>query len=170
MALTQQLARVPPRYLEQCREAARTSPAGDPRWDPPAHDTLNLGWGIWGIWELLGFYERMRPDARHLPVLRRAVGGDSASGVSFLDHAAVYDGFGAPPALLTPAAVRRVAGELAVMDIGPLLETLPAYRAAGGFSRFAGDPRAYLVGRFTLLRGFYAAAGERGMAVLTWID
>lgn len=167
MALTQQLTRVPPRYLEQCREAARTSPAGDPRWDPPAHDTLDLGRGIR---ELLWFYERMRPDARRLPVLRRAVGGDSESGVSFLDHAAVYDGFGAPPALLTPAAARRVAGELAVMDVGPLLETLPAYRAAGGFSRFAGDPRAYLVGHFTILREFHAAAGERGMAVVTWID
>lgn len=58
MALTQQLARVPPHYLDRCRAAAASSPDGDPRWDPPAGDTLDLDWAIW---ELLRFYRRMRP-------------------------------------------------------------------------------------------------------------
>ncbi|SNT51957.1 hypothetical protein SAMN05216252_13356 [Actinacidiphila glaucinigra] len=167
MALTQQLARVSLRYLEVCREAARISPVGDPQWDPPADDTLDLDWAIW---ELLWFYRRMQPDARQIPVLQRAISGDSDSTVSFLNHSAVYDGFDAPPTLLTPAAVSQVAGELATMNIGPLLETLPAYREAGGFSRFIGDPRTYLVDHFTLLRRFYSAASKREMAVVTWVD
>jgi hypothetical protein len=167
MALTQQLARVSLRYLEQRREAARISTVGDPQWDPPADDTVDLDWAIW---ELLWFYQRMQPDARQIPILQRAINGDSDSIISFLDHPEVYDGFDAPPALLTPAAVSQVAGELATMDIGPLLEILPAYREAGRFSRFTGDPRTCLVDHFALLRNFYSAASERGMAVVTWVD
>lgn len=167
MALAQQLARVSPQYLEQCRRTARLSPVGDPRWDPPADDTLDLGWAIW---ELLRFYRCMQPDARQIPVLQRAIDGDGDSIVSFLDHPEVYDGFDTPPALLTPEAVGQVAGGLASMDIGPLLETLPAYREAGGFSAFTGDPRTYLIDDFTLLRTFYRVAVERQMAVVTWVD
>ncbi|MFG1805515.1 DUF1877 domain-containing protein [Streptomyces sp. NPDC049040] len=167
MAVTQQLARVSLRYLEQCREAARTSPFGDPQWDPPEDDTMDLSWGVW---ELLGLCRHTQPDAGQIPILRRAINGDSDCGVSFLDHPAVYDGYGPPPTLLTPAAVGHVAGELAAMDIGPLLEAIPAYREAGGFSGSIAEHRTYLVDHFTLLREFYRAAGKREMAVVTWID
>ncbi|MEV0282369.1 DUF1877 family protein [Streptomyces sp. NPDC050610] len=167
MALTQQLARVSPQYLERCREAATVSPDGDPQWDPPEDDTLDLDWAIW---ELLWFYRRMQPDASQIPVLEQAINGDPDGSVSFLDHPEVYDGFDAPPALLTPAAVSQVARDLAVMGIAPLLETLPAYREAGGFSGFTGEPREYLANHFALLQSFYSAASEREMAVVTWAD
>ncbi|MFF0738874.1 DUF1877 domain-containing protein [Streptomyces sp. NPDC004111] len=167
MALTQQLARVAPHYLEQCRQAAAVSPDGDPHWDPPHGDTLDLDWAIW---ELLRFYRRMRPDEQHIRLLQRAIDGDPGSSISFLDHPEVHDGFDAPPALLAPEVVTEVADGLAVMDIGPLLADLPAYRAVGGFSAFTGDPRGYLVEHFTLLQNFYRSAGKRGMAVVTWVD
>jgi hypothetical protein len=167
MALTQQLARVSPRYLEQCRAAAMSSPVGDPQWDPPAGDTLDLGWAIW---ELLWFYRRMQPDAGQIPVLQRAIHGDRDGSVDLLDHPEVYDGFDAPPAVLHPAAVSQVARDLATTEIAPLLERLPAYREAGGFSGFTADPRQYLVDHFILLQDFYTTACQREMAVVTWVD
>ncbi|MFE7464440.1 DUF1877 domain-containing protein [Streptomyces sp. NPDC057499] len=167
MALSQQLARVSPQYLERCREAAKISPDGDPRWDPPEADVLDLDRAVR---ELLRLCRRMWPDARQGPVLRRAVDGDSRSAVSFLDHHGVHDGLDAPPALLAPAAVSVVARELVALDIAPLLAEVPAYREAGGFSGFAGDPCAYLEGHFARLREFYRVADEREMAVVAWVD
>lgn len=167
MALTQQLARVPHRYLDWCREAAASAPDGNPHWDPPDEDTLDLGWAVW---ELLAFYRRMQPDSRHVGILERSIGGDLNDPVAFLDHPEVYDGFDGPPALLAAEAVSEVARALAAMKIDSLLETLPAYREAGGFSAFAGDPGAYLAEHFTLLRSFYGIAGLQGMAVVVWVD
>ncbi|MFE6364393.1 DUF1877 domain-containing protein [Streptomyces sp. NPDC057806] len=167
MALTQQLARVLPRYLEQCRAAAMSSPDGDPQWDPPSDDTLDLDWAIW---ELLWFYRRMQPDADQIHVLQRAIHGDPDGNVDFLDHPEVYDGFDAPPAVLRPPAVSQVARDLATIELAPLFERLPAYREVGGFSGFIGDPRQYLVDHFILLQDFYSTASEREMAVVTWID
>ncbi|MEU7043705.1 DUF1877 domain-containing protein [Streptomyces varsoviensis] len=168
MALTQQLARVSPQYLAWCREAAAASPDGDPRWEPPESDTLDLDWAVW---ELLRLYRHAHPGAHEIAVLDRAIHGDADGRVGFLDHPTVHDGFDAPPAVLAPAAVREVARELSRVDIAPVLEAaLPAYREAGGFSGFAGDPRACLVDHFTLLRRFYRAADERGMAVVVWAD
>lgn len=138
-----------------------------PSGDPPADDIVDLDWAIW---ELLWFYQRMQPDAREIPFLQRAINGDPNSIVSFLDHPEVHDGSDAPPALLTQAAVSQVAGELATVDIGSLLEMLPAYHEAGGFSRFTGDPRTYLVDHFALLQNFYSAASEREMAVVIWVN
>ncbi|WP_216353423.1 hypothetical protein [Streptomyces sp. JHA26] len=42
MTVTQQLARVPAEYLAACRQAGGTSADGDPCWDPPAADVLDL--------------------------------------------------------------------------------------------------------------------------------
>ncbi|WP_210590360.1 hypothetical protein [Streptomyces sp. GESEQ-35] len=44
MAVTQQLARVDAEHLAACRTSAGTSPDGDPRWDPPSADVLELDW------------------------------------------------------------------------------------------------------------------------------
>ncbi|MEV6196610.1 DUF1877 family protein [Streptomyces sp. NPDC051920] len=167
MALTQQLARVPPQYLDRCREAAASSPDGDPRWGPPDEDTLDLGWAVW---ELLTFNRQMQPDSRHIGILERSITGDLDAPVAFLDHPEVYDGFDGPPALLAPAAVTEVARELAAMEIDSLLETLPAYREAGGFPAFTADPGAYLAEHFARLRTFYDVAGLQGMAVVVWVD
>lgn len=167
MALTQQLARVSPHYLDRCREAAASAPDGDPHWDPPGEDTLDLGWAVW---ELLTFYRWAQPDSRNIGILERSICGDLNTPVAFLDHPEVYDGFDDPPALLAPAAVTEVARALAVMEIDSLLATVSAYREAGGFSAFAGDPGAYLAEHFALLRSFYGMAGRQGMAVVVWVD
>ncbi|WP_409239424.1 DUF1877 domain-containing protein [Streptomyces sp. PA5.6] len=167
MALTQQLARVAPQYLEQCRHAAAASPDGHPNWGPPPADILDLGWAVW---ELLWFYQRMQPHERHIRLLRRAIDGDAGNSITFLDHPEVYDGFDGPPALLAAEAVTEVADGLAAIDIGPVLKDLPAYRKVGGFSKFTGDPHSYLVAHFTLLQNFYRTASHRGMAVVTWVD
>ncbi|MER5381967.1 DUF1877 family protein [Streptomyces sp. NPDC002688] len=166
MALTQQLARVSLQYLDRCCGVAASASDGDPDWDPPDEDTLDLDWAIW---QLLGFYRRMQPDAWQIAVLERSIRGDDSDPIAFLDHPGVYDGFDGPPALLTPAAVTEVAHALAAMDIGHLLERLPAYRQVGG-SAFSGDPRAYLTEHFALLQNFYEFAGQRGMAVVVWVD
>ncbi|MER5478370.1 DUF1877 family protein [Streptomyces sp. NPDC002734] len=138
-----------------------------PQWDPPAADTLDLDWAIW---ELCRLCRHMRPGAPQLPVLLRAVQGDDDGALPFLDHDTVYDGFDGPPAHLPPEAVGEVARALAAMDIGAVLETLPAYREAGGFAGFTGDVRTYLVRHFTLLREFYRVAHERGWCVVVWVD
>lgn len=170
MALTQQLARVTPQYLTQCRAAAAVSPDGNPDWDPPAGDTVDLDWAIWG---LIGFCQRMRIEDPCIQVLTRSISGDS-DGVEFLDHPGVYDGFDAPPAVLAPAVVAEVARELSALDVGEILSGLsvdPLTAAeACGFRGFNGHPREYLVEHFGLLQSFYLIAGRRGLAVLTWTD
>ncbi|PZT71757.1 hypothetical protein DNK55_32000 [Streptomyces sp. AC1-42T] len=167
MALTQQLARVTPQYLDRCRETAGSAPDGDPRWNPPADDVLDLDWAVW---ELLGLYRRMRPESPDIAVLERSIHGDGSAPVAFLDHIEVYDRIDRPPSLLSPAAVTGVARALAAMEIDSLLTTLPAYRREGGFPGFTGDPAAYLRDHFALLRSFYAAAAAKGMAMVVWVD
>ncbi|MFF5337714.1 DUF1877 family protein [Streptomyces sp. NPDC013181] len=167
MALTQQLARVTQRYLDRCRETAAAAPDGDPRWNPPPEDLLDLDWAVW---ELLALYRRTRPESPDIAVLARCVHGDGSAPVSFLDHAEVYDRIDGPPSLLSPAAVTELARALAAMDIGPVLTTLPAYRRAGGFPGFTDDPAVYLLDHFALLRSFFDVAAARGMAVVVWVD
>ncbi|WP_328392369.1 DUF1877 family protein [Streptomyces sp. NBC_00390] len=171
MALTQQLARVSPQYLVQCRAAAARSSDGNPDWDPPAEDTLDLDWAIWG---LIWFCQRMQVEGQRIRVLRRSITGDQGGDVGFLDHPEVYDGFDSPPAVLAPAAVAEVARDLAAMDVDELLRSLPEDRFAAaeacGFRGFDGHPREYLVEHFALLQGFYGIASRRGLAVLTWKD
>ncbi|MET7943470.1 DUF1877 domain-containing protein [Streptomyces sp. NPDC005302] len=167
MALTQQLARVPLHYLDRCREASTSSPDGDPLWNPPEDDTLDLDGAIW---ELLRFCRQMRPGHPGIGILERSIDGDAEAPVAFLDHIEFYDGFGGPPALLDPSAVTEVARGLAGLHIDPLLTTLPAYRAAGGLEGFGGDPASYFTEGLARLRSFYRVAGRRGWAVVVWVD
>lgn len=170
MALTQQLARVTPQYLEQCRQNAAASPDEDPRWDPPQDDILDLDWAIRG---LVTFGRWACIEERNLAALERSIAGGDGD-VGFLDHPAVYDGFDVPPALLAPAAVTEVAHALSAFDLTAALNRLPADDAeavqACGFDAFDGHPRDYLIQHFTALRDFYNTASNRGHAVLAWID
>ncbi|MFF9573201.1 DUF1877 domain-containing protein [Streptomyces sp. NPDC014685] len=171
MALTQQLARVSPQYLAQCRATAEVSADSNPGWDPPSEDTVDLDWAIGG---LLWFCQRMRIEGPCVQVLQRSISGDPGGGIEFLDHPEIHDGFGSPPALLAPAAVVEVARGLAALDIDEVLSCLPAdhWEAAEacGFRGFNGHPRKYLVEHFELLQSFYLTAGRRGLAVLVWTD
>ncbi|MEV5380518.1 DUF1877 domain-containing protein [Streptomyces nondiastaticus] len=171
MALTQQLARVSPQYLARCRRTAEDSPGKAPGWDPPDRDTLDLGWALWG---LARFFRRSGVDAVLTAALERSFSGDSADDAGFLDHPTVHDGFDGPPALLAPAAVSEICRVLGTADIDEVLELLPrdGEEAAKmcGFGGFSGDLAAYLRGHFTALRGFYADASARGLAVVAWVD
>ncbi|MEU6343654.1 DUF1877 family protein [Streptomyces sp. NPDC046977] len=171
MALTQQLARVTPRYLEQCRQNAAASPDNDPQWDPPQDDTLDLDWAIWG---LISFFRWAHVDTKHLDALDRSISGDNSSDVACLDHPEVYDGFDAPPALLAHTEVAQVADILNAIDLDQALSLLPSNSTeaaqACGFEGFNGHPRDYLVQHFTALRSFYNTAAQRGLAVVTWVD
>ncbi|MGK5450467.1 DUF1877 domain-containing protein [Streptomyces radiopugnans] len=171
MALTQQLARVSEAYLARCRRAAEAGPGGDPGWDPPEGDRVDFGWGIW---HLVRFCQETGVEEEHIAVLRRSIDGDLGGDIAFLDHPGVYDGFTSPPALLAPAAVAEIARDLTRMNLGVLLDRLPANHTeaarACGLEDFTGHPRAYLAEHFRMLRSFYATASRRGLAVVAWID
>ncbi|MCG3043983.1 YfbM family protein [Streptomyces sp. S1A] len=171
MALTQQLARVSEAYLARCRRAAGTGPDGDPGWDPPEGDMVDLGWGIW---HLIRFCQGMGVEDEHIAVLRRSIDGDLGGDIAFLDHPGVYDGLTPPPALLAPAAVAEIAHALNRMGLDAVLDHLPANNTKAAracrLTGFTGDPRAYLTEHFSTLRAFYTTASRRGLAVVAWTD
>ncbi|MBO7938859.1 MULTISPECIES: DUF1877 family protein [Streptomyces] len=171
MALTQQTARVSPAYLDRCRATALDSPDAAPGWDPPETDLLDTDWGLWG---LLWYGRRVGAALEARALIVRAIHGDPGGQVGFLDHDEVYDGYGDPPRLLAPEAVRDVSRGLDAIDLDGYLAALPASPGeaadACGFRGFNGDVREYLVRRFEALRAFYREAAERGLCVLTWID
>ncbi|WP_158712045.1 hypothetical protein [Streptomyces rimosus] len=92
----------------------------------------------------------------------------------FLDHPEVYDGFGAPPALLAPPVVAEVAWRLDAIDMGSLLRDLPAdadsAAAICGFGTFHGHLRKCLEDHVAALTDFYRGAARQGMAVVEWVD
>ncbi|MCU7820478.1 YfbM family protein [Kitasatospora sp. DSM 101779] len=171
MALTQLLARVSPADLDRCRRTAADSPDGNPGWDPPAGDRIDLNWALWG---LLRHLRRVEAASDVVAVLDRSIDGDNAAAVVFLDHLEVYDRIGDPPTLLAPDAVAEVARELDTIDTAALLALLPRdpVQAAEscGFGRFHGALTAYLAHHVDTLRAFYRDAATRGLAVVTWVD
>ncbi|MFE5295830.1 DUF1877 domain-containing protein [Streptomyces sp. NPDC056632] len=174
MAVTQQLARVPAEYLAACRRSAEASPDGDPRWDPPAPDVLDLDWAP-ALLTRLG--EATGLDAVLLDALRQATDGDTGIGLGFLDtHPHAIGPFGPAPTALSAAQVSRVSGLLARIDAPALLAALPADErdAASlighGADLIAGGPRAYLLKHFDALRDFYLDAARRRLLVVLWWD
>ncbi|MER6260404.1 DUF1877 domain-containing protein [Streptomyces sp900105245] len=171
MALTQQFARVTPACLERCRASALDSAEAKPGWDPPAHDTLDADWALWG----LKWYCRDRlGDSAADRLLDRVTSGDPGGDVEFLDHPEVYDGYDGPPRLLAPAAVSDISRALDEFALDDVLATLPAdpsaAAAACGFDGFRGDVRACLSRYFTLTSAFFRTAAQQGMCVLVRVD
>ncbi|MFI9227914.1 DUF1877 family protein [Streptomyces rimosus] len=171
MALTQQLARVSEAYLAQCRRNAAASADGDPEWNPPDEDVLDLDWAVWG---LLRYCREADVACEWTAAVQRSIEGENADSVRFLDHPEVYDGFGTPPALLAPPVVAEVARRLDAIDMDSLLRGLPADAASAaavcGFGAFHGDLRKYLEDHVAALTDFYRGAARRGMAVVEWVD
>ncbi|MEV7028101.1 DUF1877 family protein [Kitasatospora sp. NPDC093558] len=170
MAVTQQLARVPADYLAACRRAAEQSPDGDHRWDPPSADCLDLDWAPRMLERAC---EPTRLDAAHLEALRRATDGDGGIELDFLNvgpHAIAFFSNSMPTAL-DPEAVAQVSALLGEIDMQGILQSV---RDSGGGSTlgpgFTGDPTEYLLDHFGALRGFYAEAARRGLAVVLWWD
>jgi hypothetical protein len=174
MAVTQQLARVPAEYLTACRTSAETSPDGDPRWDPPAADVLDLDWAP-ALLERV--FTLMDLDDVHLDAVRQATEGDTAIGLGYLNtqpHAIAP--FGPPATALFPEQVARLAELLGQIDLPTVLAGLPADSAEAasvigcGADKIVGGPRKYLVGHFSALREFYAEAALRHLHVVLWWD
>lgn len=174
MAVTQQLARVPAEYLAACRQSAGASTDGDPNWDPPSEDVLDLDWApavLERVCELAGL------DNVHLDALRQATKGDSAIDLDFLNtHPHAIGPFGPPPTALSAAQVTRVSELLGQIDFPAVLARLPTEdtKAASlighGADKIVGGPRTYLLGHFNALREFYLAASQRHLLLVLWWD
>ncbi|MFD9575370.1 DUF1877 family protein [Streptomyces sp. NPDC059982] len=174
MAVTQQLARIPAEYLASCQQSAGESLDGDPHWDPPSADILDLDWAptlLERVCKLGGL------DDVHLNALRQSTEGDTAIGLGFLNtppHA--ISPFGPAPTALSAAQVARVSDLLWQIDFPALLAALPADETEAasligdGADRIVGGPRKYLLGHFNALREFYRDASQRRLLLVLWWD
>ncbi|MFJ9669154.1 DUF1877 family protein [Streptomyces sp. NPDC101219] len=174
MAVTQQLARITAEYLASCRQSADASPDGDPPWNPPSADVLDLDWApllIERVCELGGL-----DDARRSAV-RQALEGDTAIDLAFLTtHPHAIAPFGPKPTALSAAHVARVAELLEQIDFPALLAALPTDEAeaaaliGNNADKIAGGPSKYVLRHFSALREFYRDASRREPLVVLWWD
>jgi len=174
MAVTQQLARVPAEYLAACRQSAGTSTDGDPHWDPPPADVLDLDWApamLERVCELAGL------DGAHLDALRQATEGDAAIDLGFLNtHPHAIGPFGPPPTALSAAQVARLSELLGQIDFPAVLAGLPpedteaASVIGHAADKIGGGSRKYLLRHFNALREFYLAASRRHLLLVLWWD
>ncbi|MER5374295.1 DUF1877 domain-containing protein [Streptomyces sp. NPDC002553] len=174
MAVTQQLARVPAEYLASCRQSADASPDGDPLWDPPSTDVLDLDWAPFLVERAgeLGGLDDVRRSA-----LRQALDGDTAIDLGFLNtHPHAIGSFGPAPTALSAAQVARAAELLGQIDFPALLDALPTDEAeaasliGSGADKIVGGPKKYVLRHFTALREFYRGASRRQLLVVLWWD
>ncbi|MFG3532987.1 DUF1877 family protein [Streptomyces sp. NPDC047917] len=174
MAVTQQLARIPAEHLASCRQSADVSPDGDPLWDPPSVDVLDLDWApflLERVCELGGL------DDVHRDALRQALDGDTAIDLAFLNtHPHAIGPFGPDLTVLSPTQVARAAKLLGQIDFPALLAALPtdeteaASLIGNGADKIVSGPKKYLLGHFNAIREFYRGASERQLLVVLWWD
>lgn len=174
MAVTQQLARIPAEYLASCRQSADASTDGDPLWDPPSADVLDLDWApflLERVCDLGGL------DDVHLNALRQAFDGDTAIDLAFLNTPAHAIGpFGPAPTALSAGQVARVADLLGQIEFPALLAALPTDEAeaasliGNGADKIVGGPKKYVLGHFNALREFYRVASQQQLLVVLWWD
>ncbi|KND23290.1 hypothetical protein IQ63_45315 [Streptomyces acidiscabies] len=174
MAVTQQLPHTPAEYLTACRQSAAASADGDPHWDPPPADVLDLDWApamLEQVCQLAGL------DRVHLDALRHATAGDSLIDLGFLTtHPHAIGPFGPPPTTLSAAQVTHVSELLGQIDFPAVLDRLPtedteaASLIGHGADKIVGGPRKYLLGHFNALREFYHAASQRHLLLMLWWD
>ncbi|GGY16029.1 DUF1877 domain-containing protein [Streptomyces anandii] len=174
MAVTQQLARIPAEYLASCRHSADASPDGDPLWDPPSADVLDLDWAPFLIERVceLGDLDDVERNAP-----RQALDGDTAIDLAFLNtHPHAIAPFGPDPTALSAAQVDRVAELLGGIDFPAVLAVLPTDEAeaaaliGNGVDKIVGGPKKYLLRHFNALRQFYRGASQRQLLVVLWWD
>ncbi|MFE7112791.1 DUF1877 family protein [Streptomyces sp. NPDC057575] len=174
MAVTQQFARIPAEYLASCRQSADASPDGDPLWDPPSADVLDMDWLpflIERVCDLGGL------DDVHRSAFRQALDGETAIDLAFLNtHPHAISPFGPDPTALSAAQVARVAELLGQIDFPALLAALPtdeteaAALIGNGADQIVGGPKKYLLGHFDAMREFYRGASRRQHLVVLWWD
>ncbi|MER5546243.1 DUF1877 domain-containing protein [Streptomyces sp. NPDC002589] len=174
MAVTQQLARIPAEYLASCRQSADASTDGDPLWDPPSADVLDLDWApflLERVCELGGL------DDVHRRALRQALDGETAIDIAFLNtHPHAIAPFGPAPTALSAVQGARVAELLGEIDFPALLAALPTDEAeaasliGNGADKIVGGPKKYLLRHFNAMREFYRGASQRQLFVVLWWD
>ncbi|MFE7541029.1 DUF1877 domain-containing protein [Streptomyces platensis] len=174
MAVTQQLARIPVEYLAACRQLAGESPDGDPHWNPPSEDVLDLDWAPTLLERVCGLAGL---DDVHLIALRLATQGDTSIDVGFLNtHPHGIAPFGPAPTALSTAEVAHISELLGQIDLRAVLATLttdetePASLIGDGAGGIAGGPRKYLLEHFNALREFYRDASLRRLQLVLWWD
>ncbi|MCB5166515.1 YfbM family protein [Streptomyces bambusae] len=174
MAVTQQLARVSAEYLAACRRSAEESPDGDPGWDRPPADVLDLDWAAAA---LLRTRERAGPDDLQLNALRDATSGDPNVDVGYLNtHPHAIGPFGPAATAVTPVQVTRISDLLADIDLPSLLATRPAdgpdltARTVDRAYGSGGASEAYLLEHLDALRAFYREASRRRLHIVLWWD
>jgi hypothetical protein len=174
MAVTQQLARISAEYLASCRQSADASPDGDPLWDPPSTDVLDLDWApflLERVCELGGL------DDVHRNALRQALDGDTAIDLAFLStHPHAIGPFGPDPTALSATQVARAAELLGHIDFPDFLAALPtdeteaASLIGNGADKIVGGPKKYLLEHFNAMREFYRGASQRQLLLVLWWD
>lgn len=174
MAVTLQLARISAEYLASCRQSADASPDGDPLWDPPSADVLDLDWApllLERVCELGGL------DDVHRNALRQVLDGDTAIDLTFLStHPHAIGPFGPDPTALSAAQVARAAELLGQIDFPDLLAALPADETeaasliGNGADKIVGGPKKYLLEHFNAMHEFYRGASQRQLLVVLWWD
>ncbi|MGW2955228.1 DUF1877 family protein [Streptomyces eurythermus] len=174
MAITRQLARVSAEFLASCRQSAGASPDGDPRWDPPSADVLDLDWAPFPLQRVC---EPGGLDDIHRKAVQQALDGDTVIDLAFLDtHPHAISPFGPDPTALSAARVARVAELLGQTDFPALLAALPTDEAeaasliGNGADKIVGGPKKYLLGHFNAMREFYRGASRRRLLVVLWWD
>ncbi|MFF8911444.1 DUF1877 family protein [Streptomyces olivaceoviridis] len=174
MAVTQQLARVSAEYLSACRQSADESPDGDPQWDPPSADVLDLDWAP-ALLERVS--ELASLDDVHHDAIRRATEGDTAIDLGFLNTPPHDIGpFGPPATALSTAQVASVSELLRQIDMETVLADLPindseaASLIGHGAEGITGGPRKYLLKHFNALRAFYSEASQQRLLIVLWWD
>ncbi|MHA6761532.1 DUF1877 domain-containing protein [Streptacidiphilus sp. PAMC 29251] len=172
VAVTQQLARVPAQYLDDCRSRAVVSPDDDPGWDPPLDDICDLDWAPALLERACG---HAQIDPRLLDAVRCATSGDPVVDIAYLDHPAAVGDFGPAPTALAPPEVTRTAAALQSVDFTSVLATLPDEdRQIAGVLGPAVEgltgAKHYLARYFMALCDFYQGAADRGLFVVSWWD
>ncbi|MGN5377276.1 DUF1877 domain-containing protein [Streptomyces sp. MUSC 14] len=174
MAVTQQLARIPAEHLAACRRSADESPDGDPLWDPPPTDALDLDWAPLLLERvcLLGGL-----DSDHLNALRQSLEGDTVIDLEFLSKGPHAIGpFGPDPTALSATQVTHASELLGQIDFPALLAALPtdeteaATLIGNGADKIVDGPRKYLLGHFNALRDFYDGASQQQLLIVLWWD
>jgi len=140
MAVMQLLARLPAEYLAACRKSADESPDGDPHWDPPSSDCLDLDRAPA---MLARACQPAQFDDVHSDALRRATEGDTEVDLGFLNtYPQAIGPFSPRPTLLSPGAVLRVSALLGEIDFLALTAATPCVQRAGPRSTRAELPTA----------------------------
>ncbi|MFD5092506.1 hypothetical protein ACFWMR_18020 [Amycolatopsis thailandensis] len=171
MAVTQQLARIPPPQLSACRDSAAELDELCSFRSAPSADYLDLNWwpsALKRTWALIGV------DALSLDVLHRGFDGAEEVNPAYRDFPNTI--FEHPVTALNPDQVAEVANVLRALAPERVHAAVPAERdeAAASLGAYVrdviGDLAVLLAEQHAILRDFYDEAASRRLAMVMWWD